>query len=802
MKINELRRSSSISPKQNGVTQFMNYIATLPADELKRTYVSFTEIDKLGINPTSIYDTPLGIYAYPADYVRLEINRVMNSNGRPLKSTREISGFDKVVPFAGKSKFFNVFQVEGNIIDLDDEDQCREAKLDLMSTFNIKTDILPSAYKQTTTAEEFWSMALYIANGKDETPYRSTEVAVKWNRVFRKAGIDGVTDSHGASVIHGNEPTQAVFFSSSVIKNVKRFVNTANSGNTAKEPLRKEKLGNFFVKRILQTPNLVEKIKANFNSLWFHNCIAAHISDFKLHEKYLSTVVNLEEQIAYDIESAITNNQSFGKFLSAGYALSSKINYAVSSGRAAVNVYKIYPKDESSESVEAAVKQYLTPALKRDAWKAFVYSFINTMDTWINNMFRWGDGPDDFAEWINQNVPSHMQESHQVVKSGKLTELRKSSAVMPRKSGVQQLRDYVETLSAEQIDKSFVSFTTIDKLGINPKSKYDTPNGIYAYPLGSVLHAIQRDMGRTFSSILPFAGEAPYFNVFEVEGNVISLHEYNQVETTLKKLIDFGNKVAAANNKKMGALPEEYRQLYTAEELWSYSLYIANGFNEDPLSSPSIARKWATVFRKVGVDGVIDEGAGIIHENEPRQAVFFTSEVIKNVKRFVNASNNGSTGKKQPSTAKDGTFYMLKWIRIPEVRSSFLPLYKSMVENVYITIMTKDREKKQDAKNKVIDISKQITTLLTDTAKSNHLFGDVTDKVINDIKLPSAIDDDIYLNQRLPDWYYNEEVYEMPFEKMVQTIKRHLNGSDFNKVWKEFRTKLTYRVDNAYKTYN
>ena len=396
-----------------------------------------------------------------------------------------------------------------------------------------------------------------------------------------------------------------------------------------------------------------------------------------------------------------------------------------------------------------------------------------------------------------QHVPSAMRDE-----PNQLTELRKSSAVMPRKSGVQQLRDYAETLSAEQIANSFVSFTAIDKLGINPKSKYDTPNGIYAYPLGSVLYEIQRDMGRTFSSILPFAGESPYFNVFEVEGNVISLHEYNQVEATLKKLIDFGNKVAAANNKKMGALPEEYRQLYTAQELWSYSLYIANGFNEDPSSSPVIARKWATVFRKVGVDGVIDEGAGIIHENEPRQAVFFTSEVIKNVKRFVNTSNDGSTGKKQPSTAKDGTFYMLKWIRIPEVRSSLLPLYKSMVENVYITIMTKDTEKKQDAKNKVIDISKQITTLLTDTAKNNRLFGDVTDKVINNIRLPSVIDDDIYLNQRLPDWYYNEEVYKMPIEKMVETIKRRLNGPDFNKVWKEFRTKLTHRVDTAYKTYN
>ena len=29
----------------------------------------------------------------------------------------------------------------------------------------------------------------------------------------------------------------------------------------------------------------------------------------------------------------------------------------------------------------------------------------------------------------------------------------------------------------------YISFTTIDKLGINPNSKFNTPNGIYTYPI-------------------------------------------------------------------------------------------------------------------------------------------------------------------------------------------------------------------------------------------------------------------------------------------------------------------------------
>ena len=35
----------------------------------KNLFVSFTTVDKLGINPQSHYDTPLGIYSYPAEFI-------------------------------------------------------------------------------------------------------------------------------------------------------------------------------------------------------------------------------------------------------------------------------------------------------------------------------------------------------------------------------------------------------------------------------------------------------------------------------------------------------------------------------------------------------------------------------------------------------------------------------------------------------------------------------------------------------------------------------------------------------------
>ena len=38
-------------------------------------FVSLTAIPKLGINPRSHYYTPLGIYAYPAEYVFQKVGR-------------------------------------------------------------------------------------------------------------------------------------------------------------------------------------------------------------------------------------------------------------------------------------------------------------------------------------------------------------------------------------------------------------------------------------------------------------------------------------------------------------------------------------------------------------------------------------------------------------------------------------------------------------------------------------------------------------------------------------------------------
>ena len=78
--ISEARRNPDQNPKIPVVNQLKkifkdNYEYYYDPRDVVREYhddlyfVSMTKVDKLGINPTSKYNTPLGIYAYPLSYV-------------------------------------------------------------------------------------------------------------------------------------------------------------------------------------------------------------------------------------------------------------------------------------------------------------------------------------------------------------------------------------------------------------------------------------------------------------------------------------------------------------------------------------------------------------------------------------------------------------------------------------------------------------------------------------------------------------------------------------------------------------
>ena len=70
-------------------------------------YISFTEIDKIGLNPQSKYNTPLGIYTYPLKefaekYIFGSMSAVDEYNKLHIKNT-----VGSYAPFAGNAKYIN-----------------------------------------------------------------------------------------------------------------------------------------------------------------------------------------------------------------------------------------------------------------------------------------------------------------------------------------------------------------------------------------------------------------------------------------------------------------------------------------------------------------------------------------------------------------------------------------------------------------------------------------------------------------------------------------------------------------------
>ena len=104
--LQEARKNPELNPKISVNQEIISHLDNakkLSGTAVKNSFVSFTQIDKLGINPSSKYDTPLGIYSYPAEYVEKQTGK-----DKPMST----------LPFAGSSPFANIFSVRGNIVDL------------------------------------------------------------------------------------------------------------------------------------------------------------------------------------------------------------------------------------------------------------------------------------------------------------------------------------------------------------------------------------------------------------------------------------------------------------------------------------------------------------------------------------------------------------------------------------------------------------------------------------------------------------------------------------------------------------
>ena len=187
----------------------------------------------------------------------------------------------------------------------------------------------------------------------------------------------------------------------------------------------------------------------------------------------------------------------------------------------------------------------------------------------------------------------------------------------PRLDAVQQ----VKNLCAGDYENKFISFTKLEKLGVNPNNIHSTPIGLYTYPVKYALESAKH----TDFSALPYAGNNPFIHFIEISpsANIWVMSARSNIGIYCDKLIKYAadNSINLVINKTL-----------TSQNLYQCVVSLA-----EKISNKSATTKMAIIFRNVlGLDALYDDGNGIMHSNEPTQMVVLNPKIIVRHKLLSN----------------------------------------------------------------------------------------------------------------------------------------------------------------------
>jgi hypothetical protein len=161
---------------------------------------------KIGINPGSTYDTPIGVYCYPikAYWKNIESNRIHFAGENPHLYVFKAKNPEKILVASEYTiddyteDFEKLDEIFSNLYDIGQIE-------DDLSIFN------SSYFDSDKPAQLFWTLTREIAKKIFESGSVKSNTPVIWTQIMRRF-YDGVVDDKGWGFIHSNEPIQAVLW--------------------------------------------------------------------------------------------------------------------------------------------------------------------------------------------------------------------------------------------------------------------------------------------------------------------------------------------------------------------------------------------------------------------------------------------------------------------------------------------------------------------------------------------------------------------------------------------------------------
>jgi hypothetical protein len=181
----------------------------------------------------------------------------------------------------------------------------------------------------------------------------------------------------------------------------------------------------------------------------------------------------------------------------------------------------------------------------------------------------------------------------------------------------QELSELEKYIGSNSNPKFFFSMTQIDKLGINPHSKYSTPIGVYAYPLTKEYYT------KLINETLPFAGDQPHIQLFTL--NVPTFNLINYTEEQLLVNTKTIRKMYGPDNETIYKAFDTARSQSAISRFWNLTRLVSK--------TPT---KWNALLRNLGYTNFYDPGEGVIYPSEPTQMVVLDPTIIIHLGSFSN----------------------------------------------------------------------------------------------------------------------------------------------------------------------
>lgn len=230
----------------------------------------------------------------------------------------------------------------------------------------------------------------------------------------------------------------------------------------------------------------------------------------------------------------------------------------------------------------------------------------------------------------------------------------------------------------------YIQFSNTMKIGLNPTThkSYNTPAGIYTYPINYILDLYEESTSSLdlyeknmshweifTKKVIPFAGERKYIHVFQVPDSLVvdasdytesqfkkdarALYEIAQQEKWFKKEHTFSNFFDRSNYLRLKQTVMS--SLFSA---CSIVLRASKRSNKPWL--------WNRLLRELGYYGISDKkGTGTIHDSEPYQAFFLSIEHLTHLQTIDNKKHDEWKGREFDDLPYEGQIGILA--KVPEL---------------------------------------------------------------------------------------------------------------------------------------